>query len=57
MVNKFISGNLKVSVDIDKYNYSGYGIGFDRKGTFSVVNGFCRNCIIFWNRYEFFGTC
>ena len=33
--------------DIDEYNYSGFGIGFDRKGNFSVVNGFGRKCIIF----------
>ena len=33
--------------DIDKYKYSGYGIGFDRKGKFSVGNEFGRNCIIF----------
>ena len=32
---------------IDKCKYSGYGIGFDRKGTFSIGNGFCRNCITF----------
>ena len=25
--------------DIDKYEYSGYGIGFDSKGTFSHPNG------------------
>ena len=30
--------------DIDRY---GYGIGFDRKGTFSFGNGFGINCIIF----------
>ena len=34
------------NVDIDEYKYSAYGIGFDRKGTFSFGNGFCRNCII-----------
>ena len=34
-------------VDIDQYKYSEYGIGFDRKGTFLVRNGFGRNCIIF----------
>ena len=34
-------------IDIDKYKYSGYGIGFDRKGTFSIGNEFGRNCIIF----------
>ena len=33
--------------DIDKYKYTGYGIGFERKGTFSVGSGFGRNCIIF----------
>ena len=27
--------------------YSGYDIGFDRKGEFSFGNGFGRNCIIF----------
>ena len=30
-------------IDTDEYKYSGYGIGFDREGTFSVG----RNCIIF----------
>ena len=38
---------LTKHVDIDQYKYSGYGIGFDRKGTFSVRNEFGRNCIIF----------
>ena len=33
--------------DIDKYKYSGYGIGFDRHGKFSVGNVFGKNCIIF----------
>ena len=34
--------------DIDQYKYSGYGIGFDRKGEFSFgSNGFGRNVIIF----------
>ena len=34
--------------DIDKYNYSGYGIRFDRQGEFSFgTRGFGRNCIIF----------
>ena len=35
------------NVDIDEYKYSGYGIGFDRKESFSFGNGFGRNCIIF----------
>ena len=34
-------------MDIDQYKYSGYGIGFDRKGEFSFgSNGFGRNVII-----------
>ena len=36
------------NADIDQYKYSGYGIGFDRKGEFSFGSrGFGRNCIIF----------
>ena len=30
---------LTKNADIDKYKYSGYGIGFDRKGRFSFLNG------------------
>ena len=33
--------------DIDKYKYSGYGIGFDRKRKFSLGNGYGRSCINF----------
>ena len=39
--------SLTKNVDIDQYKYSGYGIGFNRKGKFSFGNGFGRNCIIF----------
>ena len=40
--------SLTKNADIDKYNYSGYGIGFDRQGEFSfATRGFGRNCIIF----------
>ena len=39
--------SLTKNVDIDQYKYSGYGIGFDRKGEFSVGNGIGKNCIIF----------
>ena len=39
--------SLTKHVDIDRYQYSGYGIGFDRKGEFSFgSNGFGRNVII-----------
>ena len=38
---------LTKHADIDHYKYSGYGIGFDRKGEFSFgSNGFGRNVII-----------
>ena len=43
----FSAVSLTKNVDIDEYKYSGYRIGFDRKGKFSVGNGFGRNCIIF----------
>ena len=33
--------------DIDEHKYFGDGIGFDRKGTFPIGNGFGRNCITF----------
>ena len=39
---------LTKSSDIDKYKYSGYGIGFDGKGFFSHPSGGTgRNVIIF----------
>ena len=42
-------GEVKLvkNADIDKYKYSGYGTGFDKRGTFSVANEFGRNVIIF----------
>ena len=40
--------SLTKHVDIDQHKYSGYGIGFDRKGEFSFdSNGFGRNVIVF----------
>ena len=39
---------LTKNADIDKYTYSGYGIGFDRHGNFSFSGtGLGRNAIIF----------
>ena len=39
---------LTKNADIDKYGYSGYGIGFDRHGSFSFPSyGLGRNVIIF----------
>ena len=39
--------SLAKNADIDKYKYSGYGIGFDRKGEFSFGSGFSRNVVVF----------
>ena len=39
---------LTKNADIDKYKYSGYGIGFDRRSSFSFPSGeFGQNKIIF----------
>ena len=39
---------LTKNADIDKYGYSGYGIGFDIRGSFSFPSGGCRqNVLIF----------
>ena len=36
------------NVNIERYGYSGYGIGFDRKGRFSFSGGeYCQNVLIF----------
>ena len=39
---------LTKNADIDKYKYSGYGIGFDRRSSFSFPGGgFGQNILIF----------
>ena len=39
---------LTKNADIDKYGYSGYGIGFDRRGSFSFPGGgYGQNLLIF----------
>ena len=39
---------LTKNVNIDRYGYSGYGIGFDRKGSFSFSDGgYGQNVLIF----------
>ena len=44
----FDSVKLTKNADIEKYGYSGYGIGFDRKSSFSFPGGgFGQNVIIF----------
>ena len=39
---------LTKNADIDKYGYSGYGIGFDKRSSFSFPgSGFSQNVLIF----------
>ena len=38
---------LTKHADVDLYKYSGYGIGFDRKGLFSIRDEVGKNIIIF----------
>ena len=46
--NLFGAVTLTKNADIDKYGYSGYGIGFDRKSSFSFPGGgFGQNVLIF----------
>ena len=45
---------LTKSADIDKYGYSGYGIGFDGRTSFSFRGvGFCQNVLIFGTGMSF----
>ena len=40
--------HLTKNADIEKYKYSGYGIGFDRRSSFSFPSGgFGQNVLIF----------
>ena len=43
----FRSVKLTKNADIDKYEYSGYGVGFDRETSFSIGNETGKNVIIF----------
>ena len=44
----FGTATLTKNADIDKYKYSGYGIGFDRRSSFSFSSGgFGQNILIF----------
>ena len=44
----FGAATLTKNADIDKYGYSGYGIGFDRRSSFSFPGGgFGQNVLIF----------
>ena len=49
IIEKCLFGSVKLTknTDIDKYGYSGYGIGFDREASFSIGNKIGKNVIIF----------
>ena len=45
----FSTATLTKNGDIEKYGYFGYGIGFDRRSSFSFPGGgFGQNVLIFW---------
>ena len=47
MNSLFGAVSLTKNANINKYEYSGYGIGFDRRGSFSFLRGgFGQNIII-----------
>ena len=43
----FAAVKLATIIDVDLYKYSWYGIGFDRKGSYSIGNETGKNVIIF----------
>ena len=44
----FSTATLTKNADIEKYGYFAYGIGFDRRSTFSLLGGgFGQNVLIF----------
>ena len=44
----FRTVTLTKNADIDKYGYSGYGIGYDRRGSFSFTgDGYGQNVLLF----------
>ena len=50
----FGAATLTENVDIDKYGYSGYGIGFNRRSSFSFQSGgFGQNVLIFGEDMSF----
>ena len=50
----FVAVTLTENADIDKYGYSGYGIGFHRRESFSFPGGGYGQNVL--SRYEFFSS-
>ena len=49
MLENCLFGAVRLTkhIDVDQYKYSGYGIGFDREGFYSIGNEIGRNVIVF----------
>ena len=47
---------LTENEDIEKYKYSGCGIGFDRRSSFLFTGWIWSKCVNFWCRYEYLYT-
>ena len=50
-IENCLFGSIKLTknADIDKYGYSGYGTGFDRKASFCTANEIGKNLKNFWS--------
>ena len=59
MLKSSLFGALKLTknADIDKYQYSGYRIGFDKKSSFSFLGGGFGQYILIFGADEFFCSC
>ena len=56
-LNNFLSGSVKLSknADLDKYKYSGYGIGLGSRSEFFLDRSkLWKTCRYFWSWYELF---
>ena len=48
----FGSVKLTKNAYLDKYKYSGYGIGFNSRSEFSLPDDSMRKMLLFWGSYE-----
>ena len=49
----FGSEKLTINADLDKYKYTGYGIGFDSQSEFPLADGSNgKKCHYLWSWYE-----
>ena len=50
-LNNCLFGSVKLTknADLDKYKYSGYGIGFDSRSEFALPDDTMRKCHYIWS--------